>query len=82
MVKTAKNDFGRFSIVNACVCDSTKTVFEIHSKLRQVHAIFKWISTYYHKYKHTFQNPETFKIFFLKINPNIHAIYFYFLFLK
>ena len=40
MVKTAKNDFGRFSLVNACVCDSTKTVFEIYFKLRQVHAIF------------------------------------------
>ena len=41
-----------FGIVNACVLQYTKTVFEIPIKLWQVYEIFKWITTYYQKYKH------------------------------
>ena len=47
------------------VCCSTKTVFEIPINLLQVQEIFKWILTYYHKYKHAQPyGPITFYILF------------------
>ena len=51
MVKTAKNYFRRyFSAVNV---QSTKTVFEIPHKVWHAQQKFKWISSFYHKYKPT-----------------------------
>ena len=46
-----KTDFDDFSIVNVCVCYSTKTVFHARKRVRHVHPISKWISTYYHIWK-------------------------------